>query len=260
MSRISGRFAAGKLLIPYIMGGWPDMATSARLFKTFVDLGCPVVEIGIPYSDPVADGPTIQRASEAALARGTNTDQVLAMVAEIASQTDVSPVLMVYYNLIYRYGLERFAEAARAAGVEGVIVPDLTVEESGDWRATAERHELDTIFLAAPTSSDKRLAAIGGLATGFVYAVSLTGVTGARTELPDYLKDFIGRVKSTTKLPVAVGFGISRPEQAAEVAKSADGIIVGSAIIDLVDKTAKEDLERRVRDFGGELLFAIRQA
>src|SRR3989304_3295462 len=114
------------------MGGWPDMAPSAAVFKTFVKLGCPVVEIGIPYSDPVADGPTIQRASEAALSKGVNTDQVLAMIAEVAAEADVSPVLMVYYNLIYRYGLARFAEAARRAGVEGVIVPDLAVEESDD--------------------------------------------------------------------------------------------------------------------------------
>lgn len=260
MSRIAERFASGKLLIPYIMGGWPDIAASAAVFKTFIKLGCPVVEIGIPYSDPVADGPTIQRASEAALAKGVNTDQVLAMIAEVAAEADVSPVLMVYYNLIYRYGLKRFAEAARRAGVEGVIVPDLTVEESADWRATAEDYGIDTIFLAAPTSSDERLAAIGRLATGFVYAVSLTGVTGARAELPEYLKDFVARVKSTSELPVAVGFGIARPEQAAQVAKSADGIIVGSAIIDLIEKTPKEELDGRVSDFGAGLLSAIRQA
>ena len=123
MSRITGRFASGKLLIPYIMGGWPDMATSAAAFKTFVELGCTVVEIGIPYSDPVADGPTIQRASEAALSKGVNTDQVLAMIAEVAAEADVSPVLMVYYNLIYRYGLARFAEAARRAGKRQWVKP-----------------------------------------------------------------------------------------------------------------------------------------
>ncbi|MDP1809161.1 MAG: tryptophan synthase subunit alpha [Actinomycetota bacterium] len=259
MSRISERFASGKLLIPYIMGGWPDMATSAAVFRAFIKVGCPVIEIGIPYSDPVADGPTIQRASERALDKGVNTDQVLNMIAGVAAETDVSPVLMVYYNLIYRYGIKRFAQAARRAGVEGLIVPDLTVEESHDWRSAAEDYDIDTIFLASPTSSEERLAKIGGLAKGFVYAVSLTGVTGARAALPEYLKEFIARVKSNTELPVAVGFGISQPEQAAEVARSADGVIIGSAIIDLIERTPTERLTRTINEFGAGFLSAMRQ-
>ena len=257
MSRISERFASGKLLIPYIMGGWPDMATSAAVFRAFVAAGCRVVEIGIPYSDPVADGPTIQRASERALEKGVNTDQVLSMIAEVAAESDVSPVLMVYYNLIYRYGIKRFAHAARRAGVEGLIVPDLTVEESRDWLEAADDYGIDTIFLASPTSSDERLARIGALAKGFVYAVSLTGVTGARAALPEYLTEFVARVRANTKLPVAVGFGISQPEQAAEVARSADGVIIGSAIIDMIEQTPKERLAETISDFGAGFLSAM---
>lgn len=260
MSRISERFASGKLLIPYIMGGWPDIETSAAVFRAFIDVGCPVIEIGIPYSDPVADGPTIQRVSERALNKGVNTDQVFNMIGRVTSQADVSPVLMVYYNLIYRYGIKRFAEAARRAGVEGLIVPDLTVEESGEWLEAAEDYDLDTIFLASPTSSEARLAKIGGLAKGFVYAVSLTGVTGARAALPDYLKEFITRVKSHTELPVAVGFGISQPDQAAEVARSADGVIIGSAIIELIEKTPPERLTETINEFGAGMLSAMREA
>ena len=258
MSRITERFKAEKSLIPYIMGGWPDMETSIAVFQTFVELGCRVVEIGIHYSDPLADGPTIQRASEAALAGGVNTDQVFEMIGAVTARVDVSPVLMVYYNLIYRYGIERFAEAARKAGVEGLIIPDLTVEESADWRAVADESDIDTIFLAAPTSSDERLTEIGRLSKGFVYAVSLTGVTGARAALPDDLKDFIGRVKSRTELPVAVGFGISQPEQAAEVGNYADGVIVGSAIIDLIETTPKDKLIEALRAFGAAMIKAIR--
>lgn len=257
MSRISQRFSGRKLLIPYIMGGLPDGPTCVLIARTFADLGCPVIEIGIPYSDPLADGPTIQRASEAALAAGVNTDMVLEMIKGITAEVDISPILMVYYNSIYRYGLDRFAEAARNAGVEGVIVPDLTVEESGDWLQSAEAAGIDTVFLTAPTSSDARLTKIVARSKGFVYAVSLTGVTGARRALPDYLKSFVDRVKLRTELPIAVGFGISQPDQAREVAALADGVIVGSAIVDLIEKTPKSDLPTKIHDFGAGLLAAI---
>ncbi len=216
------------------------------------------MEIGIPYSDPLADGPTIQKASETALANGVTTDTVLEMIGEVTKKRDVSPVLMVYYNLIYRYGLERFARAAQRAGVEGVIVPDLTVEESADWKTVATEHGLDMIFLAAPTSSDERLEKIAAASSGFVYAVSLTGVTGARTELPPDLTTFVGSVKSRTELPVAVGFGVSRPEQAKEIARFADGVIVGSALVDLIDKAAPTTRPEAVKSFAAELIGALR--
>jgi len=165
---------------------------------------------------------------------------------------------MVYYNLIYRYGIERFARSARQAGVDGIIVPDLTVEESSKWLSTAQSENIDTIFLVAPTSSPERLEKIAKQASGFIYAVSLTGVTGAREGLPDYLGDFIKRVRIKTSLPIAVGFGISRPEQAREVAGLADGVIVGSAIINLIEKATPQNLLADIADYGAELLQAIK--
>jgi tryptophan synthase alpha chain len=257
VSRIRERFAAGKQLIPYLMGGWPDESRCEAVFRSFAELGCRIIEIGVPYSDPLADGPTIQKAGEQALAAGINTDRVLAMIARVTADTDVSPVLMVYYNLIYRYGFKRFAAKARAAGVEGVIVPDLSVEESGDWRRAADEAGIDTVFLAAPTSSDDRLDKIAAGSSGFVYAVSLTGVTGARAELPADLQDFIKRLKARTELPTAVGFGISEPEQAAEVARFADGVIVGSAVIDLIQNAPADRTLERVREFGAGMLAAM---
>jgi len=259
MSTITARFATDKQLVPYIMGGWPDMDTSRLIFETLVDAGCRIVEVGVPYSDPLADGPTIQKAAEAALANGTTTETVLEMIGGVARERDVSPVLMVYYNLIFRYGMERFARAARSVGVEGVIVPDLTVEESAEWKAVAAEHGLDTIFLAAPTSSEERLEKIVAASTGFVYAVSLTGVTGARTELPPDLTDFIGSVKSRTELPVAVGFGISQAKQAAEIARVADGVIVGSALVDLIDKTAPANRRKAVGAFASKLIGSLKE-
>jgi tryptophan synthase alpha chain len=258
MSRIGDRFKEAKQLVPYIMGGWPDMATSRRVFTALIEAGCRVVEVGVPYSDPLADGPTIQKASETALAAGTTTDSVLEMIGSVSKEHDVSPVLMVYYNLIYRYGMERFAAAARDAGVEGVIVPDLTVEECADWKRAAAAHDIDTIFLAAPTSSPARLAKIAEDSSGFIYAVSLTGVTGARAQLPPDLAGFIGSVKDQSDLPVAVGFGVSQPEQAREIARFADGVIVGSALMDLIEKNAPERVEEAVRTFASSLISAIR--
>ncbi len=260
MSLIRDRFTKAKQLVPYIMGGFPDMETSSLVFSTLIQAGCEIVEIGVPYSDPLADGPTIQRAAEAALAGGTTTDSVLKMIGEITKDHEVSPVLMVYYNLIYRYGLERFARAAKEVGVEGVIVPDLTIEESADWKRVAAEYEIDTIFLAAPTSAPERLNKIVDGSTGFVYAVSLTGVTGARTELPSDLAAFIERVKEPTTLPVAVGFGVSQPEQARQIARFADGVIVGSALIDLIDTVPREQLVNEVGAFASGLISNIRSA
>lgn len=241
MSQIDARFAAGKLLIPYVMAGFPSLDASQKVITALADAGSKVIEIGIPYSDPLADGPTIQRASEMALSNNVNTEDVFALVERAAQDGKFSPVLMVYYNLIYRYGLERFAKRASAAGVEGLIVPDLAVEEAGEWRATAAKHRLDTIFLVAPTSSPERIRKITSVCSGFVYCVSLTGVTGARETLPANLIEFIRRVRAATDLPLAVGFGISNPEQAREVAAIADGVIIGSAFIDIIEQAGSID-------------------
>ncbi len=258
MSAINARFTENKQLIPYIMGGWPDVETSKTVFRALSDAGCRIIEIGIPYSDPLADGPTIQKASEAALANGVTTETVLEMIGDVTKESDVSPVLMVYYNLIYRYGLERFAQVAKEAGVQGVIVPDLSIEESADWKKAAAKHGVDTIFLAAPTSSPARLDKIAAGSSGFIYAVSLTGVTGARAELPPDLPDFVLGVKNRTDLPVAVGFGVSEPEQAAKIAAVADGVIVGSALLDLIEKTDAADRASVVEAFATSIIRALR--
>lgn len=258
MSRITSRFAEAKQLIPYVMAGFPDIATSAAVISELVSAGCSIVEVGIPYSDPVADGPTIQRAAEAALAEGVTTDDVLNMVAELKAKQDFSPVLMVYYNLVYRYGIESFAHKAAAAGVEGLIIPDLSVEESAEWRHTAAGHALDTVFLVAPTSSPERIAKITEVASGFVYCVSLTGVTGARQELPSTLMAFVGKVRENTQLPLAVGFGVSTPEQAKDIAGFADGIVVGSAFVDLIQRAEAGRGAEAVGRKAGELIQAMR--
>lgn len=258
MSRIDERFSEAKQLVPYIMGGWPNPELCEDIFNALIDAGCGIVEIGVPYSDPLADGPTIQKAGEEALGAGTTTESVLEIISRVTKKRDVSPVLMVYYNLIYRYGMKRFAAAAREAGVEGVIVPDLTVEESGPWREIARAHGLDTIFLAAPTSSPARLAKIAACSTGFVYVVSLTGVTGARAELPADLLEFAGAVKAAGSLPTAVGFGVSAPEQARNIASVADGVIVGSALINLIGGAAPDEVVEKVGSYARLMIDALR--
>jgi tryptophan synthase alpha chain len=236
MSQIAKRFSKGKLLIPYLVSGFPDLNTSKELMVSLVKCGCSIIEIGVPYSDPLADGPTIQHASEAALKNKINTDQVFDQIRQACQQVDFSPVVMIYYNLIYRYGLEKFVKRAANSGVEGVIVPDLSVEEAGKWRELCQNYQVDTIFLVAPTSPAKRIEKITAASQGFVYCVSLTGVTGARQKLPDNLVSFVEQVKGKAKTPVAVGFGVSNPRQARQIGKIADGVIIGSAIIDIIAK------------------------
>lgn len=258
MSNIRARFAASKQLIPYVMAGFPDFEGSKRIVNALIDAGCSIIEIGIPYSDPLADGPTIQRASEAALAAGTDTLDVFRLIKEVKSQKDFSPVLMVYYNLIYRFGPAKFAGMAADAGVEGVIVPDLSVEDADDWLIEARGKGLDTIFLVAPTSSTERTAKIAGISSGFIYCVSLTGVTGARSALPENLAVFIERVRKAADLPLAVGFGISKPGQAKEIAAAADGVIVGSAFIDLIEgESSVERAAAAVANLARELEAAL---
>lgn len=233
MSLVSEQFKT-KQLIPYFMAGFPTRAEAKNIISLAIQLGCRLIEIGIPFSDPLADGPTIQHASDVALAHGINSDDVFNLINQIHKEQSFIPIIMVYYNLVYRYGLEQFAAKAKASGVKGLIIPDLTVEESDDWLKIAKKYDLDTVFLAAPTSSPQRLSLIAKYASGFIYAVSLTGVTGARKELPSNLANFIDNLKRTSTLPVAVGFGISRPEQVKQVLKKADGAVVGSAIIDII--------------------------
>ncbi len=239
MSRITRVFKELKkegraALIPYMMAGYPDEKTCADIIDGLKNAGADLVEVGIPWSDPLADGATIQKASEQALATGMNTDKAFKMIEEIRKKTDIPVVIMTYYNILQSYGLNRFASRAASAGCDGVITPDLSVEEASGWKHTARKNGIDTIFLAAPTSSDDRLKKIAAASTGFVYCVSLTGVTGAREILPSDLTGFLKRVRKTTDKPLAVGFGISTGGQAATLAKMADGVIIGSAFLNKI--------------------------
>lgn len=261
MSRVEARFSAGKQLIPYVMAGLPDISTSAAIISELVRVGCRVIEIGIPYSDPLADGPTIQKAAETALEAGVTTDDVFAMISGLSRELDFSPVLMVYYNLVYRYGPEQFTRKAAAAGVQGLIIPDLSVEEAREFKRIAAAHDIDTIFLAAPTSSDERIERIAKASSGFIYCVSVTGVTGARRELPATLVGFLDKVRSHTPLPVVVGFGISSADQVSQLVGFADGVVVGSALVDLVQRAESgPDAVKAVGDLAGDLIKALNGA
>lgn len=227
-SHLRARRQAGrKLLIPYITGGitagWLD------LLRGVVDAGADAVEIGIPFSDPVMDGPTIQEASERALARGTTPGSILGDLA--AADVDVPLVVMTYFNIVFRTGTERFAAEARAAGVSGVILPDLPMEEAAEWAPAAAASGLETVMLASPITPPDRLVALCRRAQGFVYGVNLLGVTGARAEVGDRSAALAARLKATTDMPIVMGFGVSTPEQAAVVARPADGVVIGSAVM-----------------------------
>lgn len=242
-------------LIPFITAGDPDLETTRDLLVELARAGATAVELGVPFSDPVADGPTIQRASERALQRGVGLAEVLAVVAEARRETEVPVVLFSYFNPLMQFGVERLAEEAARAGVDGVLVTDLVPEESADFAAALARHGLDQIFLAAPTTSDARLRMIAERATGFVYAVSRAGVTGARTDLSVEAARLVGRIRATTPLPVAVGFGIATPEQVAEVWRYADAAVVGSALVAEIEKHASDPgLVARVGAFARSLL------
>lgn len=218
--------------IPFVSGGFPDPVACADLIRGLDDLGAEVIEVGIPFSDPMADGPVIQASSQRALDQGMTPGRVLEMVAEVAPKLRAALVLMTYYNPVLQMGLAGFARLAASAGVAGVIVPDLPPEESGPWRRAAGDGGLDTIMMAAPTTPASRLPLILDSCRGFLYYVSLTGVTGAGlTIAPQSLERLAGIRAAAGGLPVAVGFGVARPEQAAALASAADGVIVGSALM-----------------------------
>jgi len=225
--RAEGRAA----LVAYGVAGYPDRAASLAAFRAMAAAGADVLEVGPPFSDPLIDGPVIQRAVAAALARGIRLDDVLASCRELSGSVAVPVVLLVYYNLIARRGPERFARALAEAGVTGAVVPDLPPEEAGEWLAAAGRAGLAPVFLAAPTSTDQRLAAVGRSARGFVYAQASLGVTGLRASLAAGVEGLVARVRRHSGLPVCVGIGVSNPAQAGEVARFADGVVVGTALV-----------------------------
>ncbi|HZS99272.1 MAG TPA: tryptophan synthase subunit alpha [Terriglobales bacterium] len=224
-------------LVAYVTSGDPDLATTREIVLEAIRAGAAIIELGVPFSDPVADGPVIQRASERALKHGTSLDQVLKLAAEIREQSQsVGLVIFTYLNPILRMGLEKFCKIARLAGVDGVLVTDLPVEEAGPYLTEVRKNDLAPIFLAAPTSTDERLKRIAQASSGFVYAVSRTGVTGARKQMSEDAQSLVRRLRKHTKLPIAVGFGISTSEQFAAVGKYADAAVVGSAIVEVIER------------------------
>jgi tryptophan synthase alpha chain len=223
-------------LAAYVTCGDPDLKTTKDIVLSAIRAGADVIELGVPFSDPVADGPVIQRASERALKHGTSLQAVLGLAREIRQESNAGLVIFSYLNPILRFGLEHFAEEAARAGVDGVLVTDLTVDEANDYRGLMAERELAPIFLAAPTSTDQRLKKIAEACRGFVYAVSRTGVTGAQKQLASDARDLVRRIRKFTKLPVAVGFGVSNAEQFAEVGEFADAAAVGSAIVQAVEQ------------------------
>jgi len=251
--------AAGRAaLIPFLTAGDPDMGTTRRLLRAMVDAGADVIEIGVPFSDPMADGPVLQRASGRALAAGTSLVRVLELIAELRAELRVPIVLFGYYNPFFRYGLEAIARDAKAAGVDALLCVDLPPEEAGPLRTELDAVGLDLISFLASTTPPPRVKAIARQATGFLYFVSVLGVTGGRSELPRELPDLVRRVHAVTDVPVAVGFGVQSPEQAEWVAGFADGVIVGSAIAKLVEEHAGNDCVPAVAAFVDDLAKAVR--
>ena len=223
-----------KVIVPYITAGFPDLTDTINLIKVIEDSGCGIVEIGIPFSDPVADGPTIQYSSQKALEKGVALREILSLLRKNRGRFHIPLVLMGYYNPFYQFGLKNLLDEAKESGVEGFIVPDLPVEEAGEWVRLCRNYGIDTIFLVSPTTSLERAKMISELCTGFLYCVSVTGVTSARKELPPYLKDYLKNLRKITDLPRAVGFGISTPEHIKMLYSYAEGMVVGSALINII--------------------------
>lgn len=263
MTRISDTFAGLRqrgeaALIPYITAGDPDLDTTARIVHELVRQGADLIELGVPFSDPMADGPTHQRAAERALRGGTSLARVLDLVLNLRRSLSVPLILFTYYNPVFRYGGERFARDAKQVGVDGVLCVDLPPEEAGELKRETDRQDLDLIFLLAPTSSLSRVQTVLTCARGFVYYVAVVGVTGARATLPPDLGEMVRRIRAVSPIPVGVGFGISSPEQAVQVAEVADAVIVGSALSQIIEiHSGQPDLIERVGAFVGSLKQAI---
>ena len=262
MNRISQRFSIlkkqkGKALVTFITAGDPDLSTTETMIHLLEEAGADIIELGMPFSDPMADGPTIQLSSERALAGGTTLEGILATVRTARASAAIPIILMGYLNPIHAYGYERFCRDAVEAGVDGVLLVDMPPEESKAFLAFANSHGLNVIFLLTPTSDDARIATVAELGHGFIYCVTVTGVTGARQEVSTSLGDELARVRHRVRIPIVAGFGISTPQQAADVAALADGVVVGSAIVKLFQQYSGKQLEAMVRSFVGSLKEAI---
>ena len=247
-------------LVGYLPAGFPDVPGSIEALRVMVDNGCDVIEVGLPYSDPVMDGPTIQAAAQRALEQGTRTTDVLRTVEAVAA-TGASVVVMTYWNPVERYGVERFAADLASAGGSGLITPDLVPDEAQEWIAAADAHDLDKVFLVAPSSTDARLRMTAAASRGFVYATAVMGVTGARDATSDLAAPLVARTRAVTDLPVGVGLGVSSGAQAAEVAAFADGVIVGSAFVRrLLDAPDREAGLASLAELTRDLADGVRRA
>jgi tryptophan synthase alpha chain len=237
------KFRSRPALVAYLTCGDPDLSATREIALSAIAAGADAIELGVPFSDPVADGPVIQRASERALRNGVSLDHVLKLAADIRRTSQAGLVIFSYFNPIMRMGLEKFAALSTEAAIDGALVTDLPVEEAGPYLSEMRRRHLDTVFLAAPTSTDERLLRIADCSTGFIYAVSRTGVTGAQKELPADAQALVGRLRKISQKPVAVGFGISGPDQFASVAKYADAAVIGSAIVQTIERNPRKEAQ-----------------
>jgi tryptophan synthase alpha chain len=261
--RLADAFAAGRaegraLLMPFLVCGYPSDAAFVDVARAAGEAGADVLEIGIPFSDPIMDGPVIQEAAFSVLSRSPRTSSLVSLAGEAAAAAGVPAVAMTYFNLVFRSGLSKFASSLASAGLCGAILPDLSVEESGEWRTACADAGIAPIYIAAVTSTEDRLRAIGEASEGFVYAASMLGVTGVRSQLSGRARDLVSRIRAATDLPVAVGIGVSTPEHAAEVASYADGVIVGSALVKRISEA--KDPAQEVGAFVAELREGLAKA
>jgi tryptophan synthase alpha chain len=247
-----------KGFIPFITAGDPDLATTEQLLIELAGAGATVIELGVPFSDPMADGPVIQRASERALQNSFSLQDLLDMVARARKQIDTAIILFSYFNPLLQFGVKRVAAAAKEAGLDGILVTDMTPEESGDFESELRANELDMIFLVAPTSTDERLRLVADHASGFVYAVSRAGVTGTRESVSAEAEKLVSRMRRFTSLPIAVGFGISNVDQVRDVQRYADAVVVGSAIVAEMERIGNApDLKLNLAQKIGEFVRAL---
>lgn len=262
MSRLAERFnrlktQQSKALVTFITAGDPDLAATEEMIHLLEAAGADIIELGVPFSDPMADGPTIQLSSERALSSGTTLHGILTTVKKVRTRSNIPIVLMGYLNPVHAYGYESFCRDAAEAGVDGVLLVDMPPEESQELTAAAKQYGLDVIFLLTPTSDAARISTVDKLGSGFVYYVTVTGVTGARTTVSGTLAQELRRVMQTISLPIMAGFGISTPAQAAEVAQVADGVVVGSAIVKLFEQYSGEQLQQNLHSYVSSLKKSI---
>lgn len=262
MSRLASRLGTlqakhSKALVTFITAGDPDLSTTEEMIHLLEDAGADIIELGVPFSDPMADGPTIQLSSERALTSGTTLHGILEVVKNVRTRSQIPIILMGYLNPVHAYGYGSFCRDAAEAGVDGVLLVDMPPEESQELTIPARRYGLDVIFLLTPTSDAARISAVNKLGSGFVYYVTVTGVTGARTSVSDTLAQELVRVKQTISLPVMAGFGISTPTQAAEVGQLADGVVVGSAIVKQFEQYRGDELKQQLHRYVSDLKHAI---